>query len=79
MLIGFPNNWADDKYTYLCGDINKFSYGKICFRPVDKVFFLSFLQKMQKKGLRYIIFREKILQYVQEQRGYKIWRWILSK
>lgn len=33
----FRNNWIDDSYTYLHGDIHKFLLANIG-RPVDKVF-----------------------------------------
>ena len=52
----FPYNWADDKYTYLCGDIEKFLMANL-FRPVDKVF-SEFLQRC-RKGTEIYNLREK--------------------
>lgn len=52
----FPYNWTDDKYTYLCGDIEKFLMANL-FRPVDKVF-SEFLQRC-RKGTEIYNLREK--------------------
>lgn len=52
----FPYNWVDDKYTYLCGDIEKFLMANL-FRPVDKAF-SEFLQRC-RKGTEIYNLREK--------------------
>ena len=52
----FPYNWTDDKYSYLCGDIEKFLMANL-FRPVDKVF-SEFLQRC-RKGTEMYNLREK--------------------
>lgn len=47
----FPNNWADEKYTYLHGKLGKFLKANL-FRPVDKVF-SEFLQRCRKETCIY--------------------------
>lgn len=47
----FRNNWIDDSYTYLHGDIHKFLLANIG-RPVDKVF-SEFLKRCDKTAHKY--------------------------
>ena len=60
----FRNNWIDDSYTYLRGNIHKFLLANIG-RPVDKVF-SEFLKRCDKTAHKYNL-KYKFYDYFEEK------------